>query len=421
MKAMRLAMMFVALAAISAESFASMSLSEIRREARFLTDRMGYELGLSNRQYEDVYEINFDFLFQVNEVIDDVVYGYDDAVDYYYYLLDVRNEDLMYVLRSRQYRRFVNRDYFYRPIHMVGNTWRMRIYAKYSDHHYFYFGIPVNYHTYVGAHYRIHHVNSYYAGIYTHALYHGAFRLWGSGYEHRHHDGWHSAGKNKYGHIGSRPWSNSKNYEKSRRDLKSGFVSVPSRDENKRMVSVDSEENHRTSVVSDVRRSSTNNNSKSKSRGSASVDASRNASSSSSSSRSNSGSVSSNRSSSSSVSSNRSSSSASKSSSTKSSSASDNRSNRSSSSVSTSSNRNSSSSVSSNRSSSSASKSSSTKSSSVTSNRSSSSSSASKSASVSSSRSSSSGSSATRSSSSGSSSSRSSSSSSSSRSSGSRR
>ena len=110
MKKMRLALMFVALAAISAESLSAMSLNDIRREARFLSDRMGFELGLSNRQYEDVYEINFDFLYQVNEVIEDMVFGYDDAIDYYYYLLDVRNEDLMYVLRSGQYRSFVNRD-----------------------------------------------------------------------------------------------------------------------------------------------------------------------------------------------------------------------------------------------------------------------------------------------------------------------
>ena len=254
MKTMRLAMMFVALAAISAESYAAMSLFDIRREARFLTDRMGYELGLSNRQYEDVYEINFDFLYQVNEVIDDVVYGYDDAIDYYYYLLDVRNEDLMYVLRSRQYRKFVNRDYFFRPIHLVGGKWSMRIYSRYSDRNYFYFSIPVGYNSYSGAHYRIHFAHSYYAGMYDHVLYHGAFRLWGSDYYHHHHDGWHSNGKKKYIHVGSRPWGNNKNYEKSRRDLKAGFVNIPSRDENKRLVKVDSEENHRTAVTSESRR-----------------------------------------------------------------------------------------------------------------------------------------------------------------------
>ena len=121
MKKMRMAFMMIVLAAISAESYAAMSLSDIRRESRFLTDRMGHELGLSNRQYNDVYEINFDFLYQVNEVIDDVVYGYDDAIDYYYYLLDMRNEDLMYVLRSSQYRRFVNRRHL--SLHRLFVVW----------------------------------------------------------------------------------------------------------------------------------------------------------------------------------------------------------------------------------------------------------------------------------------------------------
>ena len=252
MKKMRLALMFVALAAISAKSYAAMSLNEIRHEARFLTDRMGHELGLSNRQYEDVYEINFDFLYQVNEVIDDVVYGYDDAIDYYYYLLDVRNEDLMYVLRNSQYRKFVNREYFYRPIHMVNRTWRMRIWDRYSDRDYFYFSIPVNFNTYIGAHNRIHFTLSYYADRYTHKLFEGAFRLWGGGYNHHKHDGWKNLGKKKHTFPNSRPWSNAKNYEKSRHDLKEGFVNIPSRDSSKRKVKVSSEENRRTAVISDT-------------------------------------------------------------------------------------------------------------------------------------------------------------------------
>ena len=252
MKTMRLAITIVALAAISAHSFAAMSLADIRREARFLTDRMGHELGLSNRQYEDVYEINFDFFYQVNEVIDDVAYGYDDAIDYYYYLLDVRNEDLVYVLRSRQYRRFVKRDYFYRPLYMDGNRWGMRIYSRYTDRNYYYYGTPACYHTYSGAHYRIHFAHSYYAAMYHHALYHGAFRLWGGGYHHHHHDGWHSIGKSRYAATGSRPWGNAANYEKSRRDLRAGYVSIPSRDASRRVVKTDSEENRRTAVTSSV-------------------------------------------------------------------------------------------------------------------------------------------------------------------------
>ena len=250
MKKMRLALMFVALAAISAKSFAAMSLSDIRREARFLSDRMGYELGLSNRQYEDVYEINFDFLYQVDEVLDDMVFGYDDAIDYYYYLLDVRNEDLMYVLRGSQYRKFVNRDYFFRPIHLVGNRWSMRIWSRYSDRDYFYFSTPVNYHSYNGAHNRIHFSLSFYADRYRHDLYVGAFRLWNVGIDHHKHDGWKNSGKKKYVSISSRPWSNAKNYEDSRRNLKKGYVNVASRDANKRTVKADSEEGRRSSMTS---------------------------------------------------------------------------------------------------------------------------------------------------------------------------
>ena len=248
MKTMRTAIMFIALAAISAESFAAMGLTDIRREARFLTDRMGYELGLSTRQYDDVYEINFDFLYHMNEVIDDVVYGYDDAIDYYYYLLDVRNEDLMYVLRSRQYRKFVRRDYFFRPVYMVGNTWGMRVWSRYTDRNYYYFGIPTCYHTYSGAHYRIHFAHSYYADIYTHKLYHGQYRLWVDCHTHHHHDGWHSNGMKKHYQPSSRPWSNAKNYEKSRKDLAAGYVTVSSRDASKRTVKIDSEASRRSAL-----------------------------------------------------------------------------------------------------------------------------------------------------------------------------
>ena len=133
---------------------------------------------------------------------------------------------------------------------MVGNSWGMRIYAHYNDRNYFYYSAPMCYHSYSGAHYRIHFAHSYYAAHYSHALYHGAFRLWGSGYVHHHHDGWKSNGMHKP--VGSRNWKNIKNYEKSVRDLKAGFVYVPSREENNRKVSIDSEENKRTAVVSDV-------------------------------------------------------------------------------------------------------------------------------------------------------------------------
>ena len=81
-----------------------MSKSKIRTSARFLTDRMAYELDLTPRQYDDFYEINYDFLYEANLVMDDVMRGYRDAIYYYYELLDRRNEDASYVLNYYQYR-----------------------------------------------------------------------------------------------------------------------------------------------------------------------------------------------------------------------------------------------------------------------------------------------------------------------------
>ena len=40
---------------------AGMSTSKVRKETRFLTDKMAYELSLSTQQYNDAYEINYDF------------------------------------------------------------------------------------------------------------------------------------------------------------------------------------------------------------------------------------------------------------------------------------------------------------------------------------------------------------------------
>lgn len=44
---------------------AGMSTSKIRKETRFLTDKMAYELNLTTQQYNDAYEINYDFIYSV--------------------------------------------------------------------------------------------------------------------------------------------------------------------------------------------------------------------------------------------------------------------------------------------------------------------------------------------------------------------
>lgn len=131
-----------------------MSMSKIRNHARFLSDRMAYELDLSPYQYDDVYEINFDYIYRVNRIMDDVVFGYRDAIDHYYRILDDRNDDLRYVLNYRQYQKFLYSEHLFRPIYSDGYRWNFRIYTVYHNHSFFYFDAPHGYKTYKGGHSR---------------------------------------------------------------------------------------------------------------------------------------------------------------------------------------------------------------------------------------------------------------------------
>ena len=70
----------------------AMSYEQAREQALFLTDKMAYELNLTDDQYEAAYEINLDYLMSVNTVDD--LYG-----SYWRY----RNLDMSYVLLDWQY------------------------------------------------------------------------------------------------------------------------------------------------------------------------------------------------------------------------------------------------------------------------------------------------------------------------------
>lgn len=147
---------------VNIPSMGAMSINKMRQNARFLTDRMAYELHLSPLQYDDVYEVNYDFINSVRYIMDDVVRGYDYAVDRYYDYLNYRNDDLRWILSASQYRRFMGVDYFYRPIYTTANRWVFRIYNVYHDVKHFYFGKPHHYKTYHGDHSRMHHHAGYY-------------------------------------------------------------------------------------------------------------------------------------------------------------------------------------------------------------------------------------------------------------------
>ncbi|MBQ7572527.1 MAG: hypothetical protein IJT19_09865 [Bacteroidaceae bacterium] len=144
----------------------AMSNSKVRTHARFLTDRMAYELDFTPMQYDDCYEINYDFIRQVSYLMDDVVYGYYDAIDAYYRYLDWRNDDLRYIMTASQYIRFMARDYFYRPIYTTSGHWYFRIYTTYSNRSFFYFDAPTVFRDYRGGHGRSFFSTGYYVNRY---------------------------------------------------------------------------------------------------------------------------------------------------------------------------------------------------------------------------------------------------------------
>lgn len=132
----------------------AMSYSQAREQALFLTDKMAYELNLTDDQYEAAYEINLDYLLSVNS--DDELYG-----DYWRW----RNIDFSYVLLDWQYRMFCEAAYFYRPLYFSAGVWHFAIYARYPHRDYFYFNRPTVYVSYRGGHsWRQNNGSSWYSG-----------------------------------------------------------------------------------------------------------------------------------------------------------------------------------------------------------------------------------------------------------------
>lgn len=122
-------------------SASAMSYEQARREALFLTDKMAYELNLSDQQYDAAYEINLDYLMGVT--------GRDDVYGTYW---DRRNLDMSYILFDWQWNAFCAATYFYRPLYWNAGYWHFGIYARYPRRDYFYFGRPTVYVSYCGGH-----------------------------------------------------------------------------------------------------------------------------------------------------------------------------------------------------------------------------------------------------------------------------
>ncbi|MCR4613897.1 MAG: hypothetical protein K5778_07835 [Bacteroidaceae bacterium] len=128
-----------------------MSYYAMRENARFLTDRMAYTLGIATSLLDDLYMINYDYICGVNDYLDDVAYGYH--YDDYMAVLYARDAALRRLLTPYQWSRLIALDYFYRPISFVNRRWSFSIYAYDPYRTHFYYGVPHRYDHYRGGHF----------------------------------------------------------------------------------------------------------------------------------------------------------------------------------------------------------------------------------------------------------------------------
>ena len=117
MKKMFFALMVMLTSTMAASA---MSYEQARNEALFLTDKMAYELNLTDEQYEAAYEINLDYLMGVA--------GRDDVFGTYW---ERRNLDLSYILYDWQWNAYIAASYFYRPLYWEAGYWHFGIYRIY--------------------------------------------------------------------------------------------------------------------------------------------------------------------------------------------------------------------------------------------------------------------------------------------------
>ena len=142
----------------------AMSYEEARDRARFLTDKMAYELNLNEQQYNDAYEINLDYLMNIRTE--------SDIAGVY---LEHRNADIRCILYDWQYALFQAATYFFRPVLWRATGWFLPVYTVYKPT-LFYYDPPRVFRVYRGGHYAYRHEHrvSFYA--HRRPAWHGGLR-----------------------------------------------------------------------------------------------------------------------------------------------------------------------------------------------------------------------------------------------------
>jgi len=131
--------MIMAMMMVMTISAKAMSYNAAKYEALFLSDKMAYELNLTAAQFDDVYEINLDYMMSVN--------GYSDAYGKWW---NRRNNDLKYVLTAYQYEKYMKLNYFYRPLSWEKGAWTFNVHHHYKNKNHFYKSNPKSYSSYKG-------------------------------------------------------------------------------------------------------------------------------------------------------------------------------------------------------------------------------------------------------------------------------
>lgn len=112
----------LAVALVTALSASAQRLTNIRAEARFITDKMVLELGLTNVQRNNIMRLNLDYLDAINSYRDLNGRAWKH-----------RNKELRRMMSDSQWKRYREAYYFYQPISWRDNAYVHNIYTRYPE------------------------------------------------------------------------------------------------------------------------------------------------------------------------------------------------------------------------------------------------------------------------------------------------
>lgn len=120
---MKRILLAIAAAVVMNTSANAQRLTDIQAEASFITDKMMVELGLNKAHRNSILSINLSYLNGINSYRDIDAYGWQ-----------YRNKQLRRMLSARQWKRFCESYYLYRPIGWRDREYVHNIYVKYPKH-----------------------------------------------------------------------------------------------------------------------------------------------------------------------------------------------------------------------------------------------------------------------------------------------